>query len=220
MPILFYNLQKNVLKVFSRPNLFWHLAAIAATSVLVVSGFDWAWAVFFRHSAIYPFFFPEAGIIGFFLPVLIPLAVLIIGEIRKDKRLINTAWALGQAALVAVLIAAFYKAFTGRVGPELTNIGTLEDISKVFRFGILRGGIFWGWPSSHTSVAVAMATTTVVLYPKNKTAQTIALLLAFYISFGAAISFHWFSDAVAGTIFGMLIGKAVGKSFLSRLQKS
>ena len=44
---------------------------------------------------------------------------------------------------VALLLATIYKAGTGRLQPNLVNG---FDISHAFQFGILKHGIFWGWP--------------------------------------------------------------------------
>jgi len=107
----------------------------------------------------------------------------------------------------------FYKALTGRVHPPRLLIESTIDISQEFRFGFLRGGVFWGWPSSHTTMAFAMSITLLMLYPKNKIVRYLALIYALYIGFGVSISIHWFSDFVAGAIIGTVIGIVVGKSF-------
>jgi len=70
----------------------------------------------------------------------------------------------------------------------------LVDISRSFQFGFLRHGIFWGWPSSHTTIAFSIAVTLFVLYPKNLAVRILALLFAFYIGIGVSMSIHWFSD--------------------------
>ncbi len=124
-----------------------------------------------------------------------------------------TGWAVGQAALLGSLVAAAYKAVTGRAHP---SHGVGADISHVFRFGLLRGGVFWGWPSSHTTVAFAMAVTVFTLCPKQRWLGLMAILYAFYVGIGVSMTIHWFSDFVAGAIIGSVIGAVVGKSFCSR----
>ena len=123
---------------------------------------------------------------------------------------------LGQAVILAWAISTFYKIFTGRPAPELSIFGnsTSTDISHVFKFGILKGGIFWGWPSSHTTVAFAAASAITWLYQQNKKVLPAAWIAALYIGFGAGISFHWFSDFLSGAIIGTIIGSTVGKSVL------
>ena len=92
------------------------------------------------------------------------------------------------------------------------------NITHVFHFGFLRGGIFWGWPSSHTTIAFAMAVALLSLYPKNKIIRYLAIAYALYVGIGVSITIHWFSDFIAGVIFGTVIGIVVGKRFLKRLK--
>jgi membrane-associated phospholipid phosphatase len=134
---------------------------------------------------------------------------------RQSFTLTNTAWAVGQAGLLGLAISSLYKFFTGRVPPEVLSQG-LTDISRNFQFGFYRGGVFNGWPSSHTAAAFAVAAALIMLYPNNKTIKWLALIYAFYIGLGVSISFHWFSDFVAGAIIGTLIGTVIGKSFRPR----
>jgi membrane-associated phospholipid phosphatase len=216
MQNLFYGLPKTLKNIFSGFNLLWLALAIALTYIIIVSGFDWTYSVFFRHGFLYNLFFPGAGLLGFVVPVFLPLSLLAIGKLRQSTKITNTAWALGQAALLGVVLSSFFKVFTGRPGPELLSGGVI-DITHIFRFGIFRGGIFWGWPSSHTTVAFAVCVALIYLYPKNKTIIVTALLFALYIGFGASMSFHWLSDCIAGAILGTLIGHAVGTSFSKKL---
>ena len=93
------------------------------------------------------------------------------------------------------------------------NDGSLVDSSHGFQFGLLKGGIFWGWPSSHTTVTFAMTLCLITLYPKNKIFVFFALLYALYIGLGVSVTIHWFSEFVAGAIIGSVIGTVVGRSF-------
>ncbi len=87
------------------------------------------------------------------------------------------------------------------------------DISNGFRFGLLRGGVFWGWPSSHAMVAFASMFALIALYPKHKLLKVVAILYALYVGLGVSMSIHWFSDFVAGAIIGAVIGISAAKSF-------
>jgi len=148
-----------------------------------------------------------------------------VGEVEKNRRRITTAWALGRAALLAFLVTSGCKAITGRRPPpfhrhfETTapNASALMDSSRGFQFGFLKGGVFWGWPSGHTTVTFAMTVCLIVLYPKNKMAVFLALLYALYIGLGISVTIHWFSEFVAGAIIGSVIGTVVGKSFRTKL---
>ena len=217
---LFYRLPRNVIAIFSGRNLLWHAAAIALTIAVVTSGGDWAYYRWTRPGTFFALARPALAL-GMLMPVLWPLALLVSGLALKNRRLITTAWALGQAALLAYLIASCYKALTGRRPPPFHgHIGTLAlggtaltDTSHGFQFGFLKGGIFWGWPSGHTTVAFSMAICLIMLYPKNKAIVFSALVYAVYIGFAVSVTIHWFSEFAAGAIIGSVIGMTVGRSF-------
>jgi membrane-associated phospholipid phosphatase len=210
----FYNLPKNILECFRGYNLLWHLVAIILTFIFVTSGFDWLYFMSSRRPLLQSLLFPAVRL-GGRLPVLMPLALYVIGNLGKNVKAVNAGYATGQAVIIGLLISSCYKAVTGRVHPPrlLTVTQGAIDISREFRFGFLRGGAFWGWPSSHTTIAFAMAVTLLTLDPKNKSVRYIAIFYAFYIGFGVSISIHWFSDFVAGAIIGTVIGVVTGKSF-------
>jgi membrane-associated phospholipid phosphatase len=208
----FHHLPRNVIDCFRGYNLLFHGLAAALTFLCVATGFDWFYFEFFRGSVVRGLFFP-AIVIGFFLPILAPPALFMVGKRRGHAGILNTACAVGQAALLGLLISSTYKAFTGRVPPSYFRQAALTDTSHGFQFGFLRGGLFWGWPSSHTTVAFAMAVAVWVLYPRRAWVRAAALLYAFYIGIGVSISIHWFSDFMAGAIVGAVIGSMVGKSF-------
>jgi membrane-associated phospholipid phosphatase len=223
MPELFHRLPRNVVTIFSGRNLWWHALAIVLTVVVVMSGFDWSYYLSTRGDAFLRIARP-AIILGTFLPVLATLVILTVGEVRKNRRLITTAWALGQAALLGYIISCCYKALTGRLPPPFhrgfrmsaMRGAPLTDTSHGFQFGLLKGGVFWGWPSSHTTVTFAMAVCLIVLYPKNKKFVFFALLYAFYIGLSVSVTIHWFSEFVAGAIIGSVIGTVVGRSFRAK----
>jgi membrane-associated phospholipid phosphatase len=205
----FYTLPRNILRSFWRRKMPWHIVAIVATLVLVKSGFDWTYFKATRPFARYLF---PAVILGWRVPVLFPIAAYIVGSVRKSRREIYSAYATAQAALIGLLISSFYKAFTGRPGLHY-SVRTMIDTSREFHFGFLKGGVFFGWPSSHTTIAFAMSTALWKLYPGSKVIRCVALLYAFYIGVGVSMTIHWFSDFVAGAIIGTAIGMTVGKAF-------
>jgi membrane-associated phospholipid phosphatase len=214
MKSLFYKITENVIGSFRGYSLWFHLAAIISTYIIVVSGFDWKYFLYWRGSETYSILFSAAAVGGLF-PVLVPCTLFVFGKIRKDTRLLNAGFALGQAALIGIFISSLYKTFTGRLHPSLAS-PLVTDITHTFQFGFLRGGIFWGWPSSHTTIAFAMACTLFILYKENKIVKILAIIYALYIGIGVSMTIHWFSDFVAGAIIGTAIGIAVGKSFRER----
>jgi membrane-associated phospholipid phosphatase len=218
----FYKLPQNLGEIFQAKNLVWHALAIILTFICVVSDFDWKYYSATQIASLRPILF-FAVILGFFLPFILPLILLIIGKAKKNLQLLNTAYTLAQAAGLAWLTSAIYKSLTGRPGPaeSLNNLGNISmgDISHIFKFGFLRGGIAWGWPSSHTAVAFAMSACLFVLYPEKKFIKYLGLIYAIYIGISVSMTIHWFSDFLAGIIFGSLAGLVVGKSFLERYKK-
>ena len=209
MKPFFSTLPRNILGCFQGRMIFWHAVLIALTFVLVRSGFDWFYFCSTRDPLLRTWMFPSAPI-GGLVPLVVPLILIVSGYITSRARLALTGWAVGQAALIGSLLSSTYKAFTGRVHPE-HFIGT--DLSHDFRFGWLHGGVFWGWPSSHTTIAFAMAVTISTLFPKRRWVGWLTLAYAGYIGLGVSMTIHWFSDFVAGAILGTVIGVVVGKGF-------
>ena len=207
---------RNLMGCFTSRMVVWHVVAILLTVILVMSGFDWHWFLATRNPALRSWMWPAVGI-GGLLPLVLPLYLLAAGFIIENARMKLTGWAIGQAEFIGAFVAATYKAFTGRVHPE-HSVG--EDISHVFRFGFFRGGIFWGWPSSHTTIAFAMAVTVFMLCPKQRWLGWMAILYACYVGLGVSMTIHWFSDFAAGAIIGSVIGAVVGKGFLPNIQHS
>ena len=217
-PILFYKTKETINRCFSGKFLIWQGIAIVLTALIVLSGFDWYFFTISRAPILRSLVFP-AIIAGAFLPIMIPLGLLLIGKVTKDRAMRVAAWGIGQAALYGWILSAVYKSLTGRIPPILLgqseHIG--EDISRLFQFGFMRGGVFWGWPSSHTTVAFAMAAALYMMFPKNKILYISAFAYALYVGLGISVSIHWFSEFAAGMIFGTVVGLAVGKAFKHKL---
>jgi membrane-associated phospholipid phosphatase len=213
-------LPRNLIGCFKDWKLVGHIVAILLTVILVMLDLDWRYFLATRNPELRSWMWP-AVIIGGLLPLALPLILFALGIIARSAKTILTGWAVAQAELLGALIVVAYKAFTGRAHP-MHNVGT--DISHVFRFGFLRGGVFWGWPSSHTTIAFAMAVTVFTLCPKQRWLGLVAILYAFYVGIGVSMTIHWFSDFVAGAIIGSVIGTVVGRSFrehpTSNIQRS
>jgi membrane-associated phospholipid phosphatase len=188
-----------------------YLLAGALTYAIVKTGLDWTW---FRFCSGHPVIF-YAGFVpvalGMFLPFLVPLWLYVSGRIGKNIGRQITGLAVGQAAILGFGISTFIKLFTGRIPPLMSD--GIANNSNGFRFGFYRGGWFNGWPSSHTTVAFAMAITLQQLYPNNRWIKIGALTYALFIAIGVSTNIHWLSDAVAGALIGYIIGKTVGSGF-------
>lgn len=208
---VFHKLEENIANFFRAKYLPLHFLAILLTYLLVTSGFDWFYFLKTQGVVIQAFLIP-ASIIGGTLPIILPVLFYALGKKWNNRQAEVTAMALAQAGIIALLLSSFFKAFTGRIQPPRHALQYL-DISRNFEFGFLRHGVFWGWPSSHTTVAFALALTLFIMYRKNTAVKILAIIVALYIGIGVSTNIHWFSDVVAGVIFGSVIGVIVGKSF-------
>ena len=225
MPELFHRLPGNVLAIFRGRNLLVHASAILLTILILQTGLDWAYYCRTRAELFAQFALP-AIMLGSLVPILGTLALLVVGFSSRNRGLITTAWALGQAALLGYLVSILYKAWTGRIPPPFkgfrmsaANANTLTDTSHGFQLGLLKGGVFWGWPSSHTTVAFAMSVCLVTLFPRHKLLLVLALGYAIYVGLGVSVSIHWLSEFAAGAMFGSLVGRVVGASFRERFPR-
>ena len=191
----FHNILKNAAKIFSGRNLLWNGLAILLTWIIVSTGLDWKWFVYFRFVPL-AYLFP-AFFIGGLLPIVLPFILFAIGRWNKDAKFLNTTFALGQAALLgdslSGIVQSFYRPHSANLFPsgQIMAAQNLADISHGFRFGFLRGGVFWGWPSSHTTVAFSMAVALIMLFPKNKMVKILALIYALYIGLSVSMTIHW-----------------------------
>ena len=220
---LFHCLPRNVLGIFTGRKLAWHALAIFLTILIVESDFDWTWYLWTREETLWWLARP-AIILGGLLPILGIPSILLAGWVAKNRAYRTLGWALGQAALLGYVISSSYKAFTGRIPPpftmrfhgEMPSHGPLVDTSHGFQLGFLRGGIFWGWPSGHTTVAFAMTVCLIALWARHKPWCYLLLLYPLYVGLSVSVSIHWFSEFVAGVIIGSVIGTVVGNSFKDR----
>ncbi len=220
MLIFFHQLWRNVLACYRGKNLVWQAAAVALTYAIVASGFDWWWYEHTRSASLQAAVWP-AVIVGGLLPMWLPFIVLAWGAVQKSALVKHAAGALGQAAGLGFLVSTTYKAFTGRVPPDaFRHLASGADVSGQWRFGFLRGGVFWGWPSSHTTVSFAMAWALAALFPERPWVRYACLAYALYVGLGVSTNIHWFSEFAAGAIFGSIIGIAVGKSFYQRFRSA
>jgi membrane-associated phospholipid phosphatase len=204
-------LVRNFLEVFAWPNIIWHFLMVGLTFVIVISGFDWHYYVSTRGIA--GWVWMPSAIVGGLLPIFLPLTLFGFGRFAGNQKATILGMAVAQAAILGSFISSIYKAFTGRIPPDFSDASI--DISREFNFGFWENGIFWGWPSSHTTIAFAMAITLIYLFPQSKALRYVALAYALYIGFGASIGFHWFSEFASGIILGSLIGVVVGRRHLS-----
>ncbi|MFZ3020238.1 MAG: phosphatase PAP2 family protein, partial [Minisyncoccia bacterium] len=159
----FSYLAKTIIKTFSGKNIFAHLLAFALTAIIVLSGFDWYYFTHLKNLGSSYFLFP-AVILGGIVPIVVPVYLLATSILKKNNERKGLGMSLAVSAVAGSIISSFYKSLTGRIQPDRGNL--LLDISHQFNFGFMKHGFFWGWPSSHTTIAFAMAFTLITLFPK------------------------------------------------------
>src|SRR5262245_56175808 len=99
MKWFFSTLPRNIIGCFKGRMVLWHLLAIGVTVVCVLSGFDWQYYLATRSPVLWRWMIPSAPI-GMFLPILLPLGLLIVGAIIEHPRTVGVGWAIGQAELM------------------------------------------------------------------------------------------------------------------------
>jgi membrane-associated phospholipid phosphatase len=173
-----------------------------------VTNFDWNYLQWIQTSPHKNILF-YGVIVGGIVPLWIVPGLFILSTIRKQISLQKITSTLFVASAFAWTISSLYKAFTGRVQPLIHN-GVFIDTSHVWNFGFMKYGIFWGWPSSHTTIAFAMGTSMILLHKKNKLVAILSIVYMLFVGIGVTTRIHWFSEFVAGAIIGTLVGYAVG----------
>ncbi|MFZ0452140.1 MAG: phosphatase PAP2 family protein [Ignavibacteriaceae bacterium] len=215
LTFVFHGIADNALSSITNNYGLNYLIAAGATFGIVKSGFDWQW----HKNAEEHKWISNAGFVSVgtqpIASVAVPLGLYLFGHFKDNRKLQITGLAIGQAAILGAVASSVLKAFTGRVPPD--KKGLTNDYSGEFRFGFLRGGVYEGWPSSHTATAFAMAAALMELYPDNAAIKYGGLAYASLIGLGVSTNIHWFSDAVAGAFIGYAIGIAVGRGFRSAM---
>ena len=216
---LFGNIGNNFLHIFKGSNLYLQLGAVGATAVLVPTDVDYNVEHFFNTHPQYTGWSNAVNYTGQDLPFIVGGGLLAYAELGKDNEVLGASFAVIQASLIAVVYNSALKAFTGRPGPRWQYHSNMEALSETFRFGFLRGGIFWGWPSGHTVASMAVVSALTSYYPHNTWLKIAGYGVVGYTM--AAVSahnrggMHWFSDAVAGALISYTIGSSVGSYFRS-----
>lgn len=212
---LLSDLGDNYLGSFTGYNsLFW-VSGAAATFAFSSLGIDRNVHDFFAESDGHEAFVSAAPAVGFFLPILLGGGLYLSGSSDPESKPYLAGCAVLQAGFLALVSTSALKAVTGRPPPSPT-----EDRSGEFRFGLLRGGIFWGWPSGHMATNTAAVASLLEVYDDSPGLKVLGGLYLAWLFFGVVShgggTMHWFSDAAAGTLIGYAIGSSVGEGFRRR----
>jgi len=214
-PGVFTNIGKNYRESASGCNsLFW-LSGAAATVAFSSRGVDRDVQDFFADGDEHEAFASAAPVVGFFMPIALGAGLYFAGSAEHESKPYLAGCAVLQASFLALVSTSALKAVTGRPPPSPD-----EDLSGEFRFGLLRGGIFWGWPSGHMATNTAAVVSLLEVYDDSPGLKALGGLYLCWLFFGVVShgggTMHWFSDAVAGTLIGYAIGSSVGADFRNR----
>ncbi len=221
-PSLFYNIGPNILNSFMGLNALYMAGGVGATVCLVNTGVDAKindFAANDLNSTVSNVYGIPAAMLGAVVPVVIP-AVLYCTADEDDYETIGAAAAAGQSVIVSFTMNSLMKAVSGRVPPAREERGDTASRSRAFHVGFMNEGVFDGWPSGHSMVNMALASTLANYYPEETWLQAASYGYAMYIIssvfLGLEGNMHWFSDGVAGGLMGYAVGSTIGKSFYSR----
>ncbi|MBQ3715284.1 MAG: phosphatase PAP2 family protein [Fibrobacter sp.] len=170
-----------------------------------------------QNEIVYGIAFTPGMLMGTFGPFLIPGYMYFISN---NKALNNTGAVAAQATAVAFLYNNILKAVSGRAHPDAEN--NTGELSRDFKWGFGRRGVFYGWPSGHSMTNASLAMSIASYHRDNPWVVAGCGLYAGYIAtsmvLGAKGEAHWFSDAVAGTLMGASIGWYIGNTFYKEKQ--
>lgn len=222
--LLFGNIGNNIVNSFKGDNLYLHLAGIASTALIVSTNTDYyVHEYFYEHEQ-----FGNAAMpiirAALYIPFVTGGSLYAYGKIKKDDRAVAASFAVLQSSLVAFLYNSLLKAITGRPNPDWQHNPDMKELSKTFRFGFLRGGIFWGWPSGHTSSIMAVVSALTNFYSEKTWLKAAGYSLVAYMMYGVSSlhrgGMHWFSDAVAAAFMSYAIGSTIGRYYRSKFQQT
>jgi membrane-associated phospholipid phosphatase len=222
--LLFGNIGNNIINSFKGDNLYLHLAGVASTVLLVTTNTDYYVHKFFYDHPDYGNAAIPVIRNALYIPFVTGGSLYAYGKLNKDDRAVAASFAVLQSSLVAFLYNSLLKAVTGRPNPDWKDNSNMKKLSKTFRFGFLRGGIYWGWPSGHTSSLMAVVSALTNFYSEKTWLKVTGYSLVAYMIFGVSSlhrgGMHWFSDAVAAAFMSYAIGSTIGKYYRSKFQKT
>ncbi|MGE5400073.1 MAG: phosphatase PAP2 family protein [Ignavibacteriales bacterium] len=210
----------NILNSFRGDKLYLHLAAVASTALLSAGSGDYYVHKYFNEHEQYGVYARPVIRAAMYFPFVIGGSLYAFGKMNRDNEAVGASFAVLQSTVLAFAYNSLLKAVTGRAHPDWRNSDDMEGMSKTFRFGFGRGGIFWGWPSGHTSSTMAVVAALTSFYPDKTWLKYAGYGYVAYMVFAVSSlnrgGMHWFSDAVAASLMSYAIGSTVGKYYRSR----
>lgn len=214
----------NTLESHTGRNALWHLGALGATGLMILTPADQA-ILEADKNAFGDAFNTGALIVGTWWHVL-PAALVY--WTTDNPRTEYASGAVIQAVGVTFLVTTAEKLAFGRAfidkgddgPPGYLPFRRSDDARAFYPFQNL-GGL---WPSGHTATAFAAASALASFYRDDESFLPFAVLAyAASALMGYAMidgNIHWASDVVAGALIGHAIGWTIGKDFRSRHDRS
>jgi len=210
-----------VYRSFIDTNGLLHIAGIAATYALIETDVDYRVHCYFQKHAKASQWFMPVTITGGLGPLALGVPLYFMGKHKNNADLTGAGSCVLQSLGVSLAYISVLKAITGRTHPDTAEYTDMQKASRDFKFGFFRRGIFWGWPSGHAGVTMAVASSLAAYYPDNQWVRYGALAMVLYTTVGVAAvgggHMHWFSDAIAGDLMGYAIGTTIGRYYRARV---
>ena len=210
----FSNIGNNVLHSFDYTGILLQFAGIASTYALSSQNVDYHVSTYFQNHTTFSSFALPAVILDASLPLTTGAFLYFYGKHISDKKMIGASFAVLQAGLITLSYITILKGITGREHPDPNSPEDRKQISKSFRFGLVRGGVYRGWPSGHVGAAMSVASTLTNYYPDKTWLKIVAYGWVGYSMVSVSAfnkgTMHWFSDAIAAGFMTYSIGKTVG----------
>ncbi len=210
----FSGLGCNIFNSFIGPTTLLHLGGVAATVMMVYE--DWDYRIYQamkKWDRAKPYFLPSIYT-GTACWLMISAPLFFYGYFSHDDESLGAAYAILQSTMISIVYATILKALTGRPAPDEKWYRDMRHMSRIFRFGFLRGSVFYGWPGGHVLITTATMASLISYYPDKWWIHIAGALLVAYTIIGVTVHRgHWMSDNVAGMLMGYAIGSTVGRSF-------
>jgi hypothetical protein len=214
----FTHITDNALKSFSGYNILLQTGGVAATYFIVNTDIDRrVHNYFYNNINTYNEPSVPAVYIGYFGPIVLGGGLYLAGIKTNNIKNACAGSAVLQSAFLAFIESSMLKAFTGRQHPDSWVYDKESDKSRNFRFGFMRNGIHYGWPSGHMSATTAVVSSLTAFYLDNRVIRYSAWATWAYMFLGVTVhegnTMHWFSDIITGSMIGYAIGNSVGQNF-------
>lgn len=207
----------NLVDAATGRNLVFYGAAILSTMELSASGADHEIRVFVEERLGTRGFSDFTVSLGYFGLPAIGALLYGAGLGANDRELAGAGAAAIQAMTVTFAATVLLKGLTGRPFPNHGGDPASPDRllhpewAREWRGPLLENS---AWPSGHTAVAVALASSLAAYYEGVPWLRWVLYPGAAAIAFGMASgAHHWASDIVAGAAIGHAIGDTIGRDF-------